>query len=167
MSQAIEIIHHEGTPRVDSRAIAVRLNIQHKNIMENINKYSEQFQVLGQLTFKTEVGKRKQGGGNPKKYALLNEDQCVFLLTLSRNTEQVVQLKLDLTIAFKNARQSVQHAKSPAPILYTSNPWIWQSIKLKIQCIDLMRTIRDDGRSFDLLNAIERHLLELEQYYLN
>ena len=55
MSQAIEIIHHEGTLRVDSRTIAIRLNIQHKNVMENLSKYSEQFQVLGLLTFKTEA----------------------------------------------------------------------------------------------------------------
>ena len=123
----IEIINNDGTLQVDSRTIAIRLNIQHKNVMENLSKYSEQFQVLGSLTFKTETRKRKVGGTSVK-YALLNEDQCVFLLTLSRNTEQVVQLKLDLTVAFKNARQSVQHAKSLAPILYTSNPWIWQSI---------------------------------------
>jgi len=36
---------------------------------------------------------------------LLNEDQAVFALTLSRNTPEVVQLKLDLTIAFKQARE--------------------------------------------------------------
>lgn len=106
-SQLINIVNVEGTPRVDSRLIADRLGIQHKNLMENISKYANVFHTLGSLPFETETRKRNIGA-TQIKYALLNEDQTIFALTLSRNTPQVVQLKLDLTVAFKNARQSQQ-----------------------------------------------------------
>jgi hypothetical protein len=39
-------------------------------------------QEFYQLTFQMEVGKRKQGGGNPQKYALLSEAQATFIATL-------------------------------------------------------------------------------------
>jgi phage regulator Rha-like protein len=112
----IEIFFVGDTPRVDSRIIAQRLDIQHKNLMETIGKYIEKFHILGELPFETEVGYRKQGGGNPQKFALLNEDQSIFALTLSRNTPEVVQLKLDLTVAFRNARQSQQQATRQAAL---------------------------------------------------
>ncbi|MEN8216750.1 MAG: hypothetical protein ABFS56_10320 [Pseudomonadota bacterium] len=60
-----------------------------------------------------EVGYREQGGGNPQKYALLSEDQAIFALTLSRNTPEVVQLKLELTVAFKIARQNARQPATP------------------------------------------------------
>lgn len=43
-------------------------------------------------------------GGSPVRYALLNEDQCYFLLTLMRNNAHVVQAKLNLVKAFRDAR---------------------------------------------------------------
>jgi len=101
-TQTINIINDDGTPRVDSRIIAERLGIQHHNLIENIRKYKSEFNHLGILPFETEEIK---GRGQPEKYALLNEDQTIFVLTLSRNTPEVVQLKLDLTVAFRNARQ--------------------------------------------------------------
>lgn len=118
---AIEIRTVDGTPRVDSRLIAERLDIQHKNLMETISKYLDEFQVLGLLPFETDAVKVEgQRGTKYHKYALLNEDQAVFALTLSRNTPEVVLLKLDLTAAFKNARQSQQQAatsQSTIPML--------------------------------------------------
>jgi len=101
-SQVVNIINIDGTFRVDSRLIAQRLRIQHRNFIENIRKYSSEFHQLGILPFQTE---EINGRGQPEKYALLNEDQTLFALTLSRNTPEVVQLKLDLTVAFRNARQ--------------------------------------------------------------
>jgi len=101
-SQVVNIINIDGTFRVDSRLIAQRLDIQHHKLLETIRKYDSEFNQLGILSFER---KEINGRGQPEKYALLNEDQAVFALTLSRNTPEVVQLKLDLTVAFKNARQ--------------------------------------------------------------
>ena len=45
-----------------------------------------------------------QHGGGDARFALLNEDQAFFLLSLSRNTDRVVELKANLIMAFREAR---------------------------------------------------------------
>lgn len=42
-------------------------------------------------------------GEREQSYALLNEDQC-YLLTLMRNTEKVLDAKVNLVKAFRDAR---------------------------------------------------------------
>ena len=87
--------------RVDSRLLAPELNHRHRTILENIDKYRSQFESLGSLPFETEMGIR---GGTPVRFALLNEDQCYFLLTLMRNNNHIVAAKLKLVKAFRDAR---------------------------------------------------------------
>lgn len=104
MSNAITLIQFKGEARADSRLLAKQLGNQHKNSMDLIERYAAKFKRFGHLPFQTEVGKRVQGGGKAERYALLNEDQCYFLLSLSRNTDIVVDLKADLIAAFREAR---------------------------------------------------------------
>lgn len=87
--------------RVDSRLLSPELNHRHRTILENIDKYKSQFEALGSLPFETEMGVR---GGIPVRFALLNEDQCYFLLTLMRNNNHIVAAKLKLVKAFRDAR---------------------------------------------------------------
>ncbi len=117
---ALEIVPVDGEYRIDSRIVADRLGISHKAFLETVRKYQGHFEKLGILPFKTEVVKGHNGGGNPTKYAMLNEDQCVFASTLSRNTDNVVDFKLALTIAFKEARNNVPQA---VQIGITNNLW--------------------------------------------
>ena len=67
--------------RVDSRLLAPELNLRHSTILESIDKYISQFNALGHLPFETELGYNNI----PERFALLNEDQCYFLLTLMRD----------------------------------------------------------------------------------
>lgn len=92
--------------RVDTRLMAMHLGNQHRHVMALIEKYADKFRGFGQLLFKNAVGERNQGGGNPERFALLNEDQAFFLLSLSRNSEQVVDLKVKLIQAFSEARRA-------------------------------------------------------------
>ena len=87
--------------RLDSRLLAPELNHRHRTILENIDKYRSQFESLGSLPFETEMRIR---GGTPVRFALLNEDQCYFLLTLMRNNNHIVAAKLKLVKAFRDAR---------------------------------------------------------------
>ena len=98
------IVDIEGESRIDSRVVANRLDITHKSFVETLSKYKDRFEKLGLLPFKTSEIK---GRGQPEKYAMLNEDQCIFASALSRNTDNVVDFKLALTIAFKEARNNV------------------------------------------------------------
>jgi len=99
-------------PRVDTRLLALQLSNRHKAVMTLIERYSDSFKAHGQLAFKKTVGKRKQGGGNAERYALLNEDQAYFLLSLSRNTDTVVVLKSKLVQAFGTARRAADLRKT-------------------------------------------------------
>lgn len=107
MSELV-IVELNGENRIDSRLVAGSLGIKHKAFSETLGKYREDLEELGQLPFQTEVVNGHQGGGNPAKYAMLNEDQAIFASTLSRNTRQVVDFKLALTKAFAQARKKVQ-----------------------------------------------------------
>ncbi len=105
MEELIKVEHKEGIQVVDSRIVAKGLNIKHKNLIETIKKYQEQLEKLGILPFQTEV---LRGVGQPEKFCYLNELQCHFVVTLSRNTEEVVNFKLGLVIAFDKAKKEVQ-----------------------------------------------------------
>lgn len=105
----MDIIHVEQELRVDSRQLASHLDTRHRTILESIDKYIHHFKDISEVPFKTEPQKeaRKQGGKSLIRYALLSEDQCYFLLTLMRNNEKVVALKLNLVKAFRDARKKL------------------------------------------------------------
>ena len=92
--------------RVDSRLMAMHLGNQHRHVMALIEKYADKFRGFSQLLFKNAVGERNQGGGSRERFALLNEDQAFFLLSLSRNSDRVVDLKVKLIQAFCEARRT-------------------------------------------------------------
>jgi phage regulator Rha-like protein len=100
-SLALAIVKAE--PRIDSRLLAKSLRNQHKATIALIERYADKFKAMGLLPFKKEV---ITGKGQPEKFALLNEDQAFFLLSLSRNSAHVVSLKARLVLAFRDARRA-------------------------------------------------------------
>lgn len=99
----IEIEIRHGLLLVDSRLIANRLGIEHETLMNTLKKHqSVMEQDFGVLRF--ENGKVKNTG-RPQKFVYLTEDQATFLMTLSRNSPEVVQCKSSLVKAFSRARQ--------------------------------------------------------------
>lgn len=106
MNNLIAITQYENTFVVDSRLIADRLGIKHKNLLETIYKRQTLIeQRFGIVAFKTEEIK---GRGQPERYALLTEPQATILMTFSRNTDQVVECKLALVEAFEKAKQVIK-----------------------------------------------------------
>ncbi|CAG4908311.1 Rha family transcriptional regulator [Paraburkholderia saeva] len=93
-----------GESRVDSRVIAAHLGNAHKHVRELIEKHCTHFERFGVLRFETAKPLPGSIGGRPERYALLPEDQCYFLLSLSQNTDRVVDLKARLVLAFREAR---------------------------------------------------------------
>ena len=87
-------------PVIESFVIAQRLGIENKAVNQMLRKYSERFKNKGKVTFKMSPS----ASGQKRRYALLNEEQCIFLLTLSRNTDKVVEFKDQLSKAFVDAR---------------------------------------------------------------
>ena len=112
---SIIVSNIKGQVVVDSRIIAKGLGIAHKSMMENIRKYSCQLTELGHLPFET--------APDSSTFSLLNEDQAIFALTLSRNTPRVVKCKLDLVVAFKKAREELAKQKTSFESIADEKDW--------------------------------------------
>lgn len=122
----LEIFDDGETLYVDSRLIAERLGIEHRSFLETVENYRTQVeQAFGILRFETaEI----DGRGRPGRFALLNEDQATFVMTLSRNSSEVVQCKLDLVQAFSKAKKLLRDRKEATG--YQQIPYWYQRIKL-------------------------------------
>ena len=112
-SMALQVTH--GEARADSRLIAAELQNQHNSVMLLIDRYIEKFKGFGVVRFQIDKPTGSKGG-RPERFALLNEDQRFFLLSLSRNTDHVVDLKAKLVKAFSEVRRAaVQHGAEYLP----------------------------------------------------
>lgn len=109
MDTMLEIVPIDGECRVDSRLVARSLGIEHESFLRTITTYQAEIEELGALRFQIGVLKHEKYRGSTRfRYTMLNEDQAIFLATLSRNTSQVVKFKLQLTKAFSEARRALQ-----------------------------------------------------------
>lgn len=108
----VEIVHNE--PRVTSLVISENMGLTHQTVLKNIDTYKTELESLGLVGFEIRPRPEGQHGGGDTRYALLNEQQATFLVTLSRNTEKVVQFKLALTKAFFEARNELAKQKNAA-----------------------------------------------------
>ena len=103
------LVKREEKLLVDSRDIAISLNIQHKNFLSTIETYKTVIEKkFGRVAFETDLDKKPVNGGWSQKYALLTEDQSLFIGTLSRNSDEVVEFKARLVSSFQNARRTVK-----------------------------------------------------------
>jgi phage regulator Rha-like protein len=93
---------------VDSRLIAAELGIKHKNILETIKKHQVRLERKTAIAFKTLEFKTSQGNASTVTYCYLNEAQTTLLMTMSRNTEKVLDCKEKLTNAFMEAKRIIK-----------------------------------------------------------
>ena len=100
---------------VDSRLIAERLGIKHENFMQTIKKHGYRIEKrFGQFRFETGTVRNSVGAVNETIYVLLTEPQATALMTFSRNTEEVIECKLDLVQAFEKAKAALKSLAHPA-----------------------------------------------------
>ncbi|ACO74520.1 Phage pRha domain containing protein [Laribacter hongkongensis HLHK9] len=85
-------------PRIDSRIVAEELGIQHDNLVQNIRKYIEEIESLGETI---EVTTRTGESGRPPKFFLLTEAQCGFIVTICRTSKAKTGAKHRFALAFK------------------------------------------------------------------
>lgn len=121
-NRVIELLQVEGEYLLDSRIVAKGLDIQHNHFKETIVKYQPRIEHFGQLRFQTEVVNGHNGGGNPEKYFMLNRNQIFFLITLSRNTEEVLDWKEAIIDALDQLEKQQKSLTSPAKQKLLSAP---------------------------------------------
>ena len=75
----------------------------HQSTIKLMRKYEAEFKRFGKLDFKSDLNTQ----GRPTEYAVLNEDQATFLVTLYRNNPVVVEFKVRLVLAFRQALNQI------------------------------------------------------------
>jgi phage regulator Rha-like protein len=113
MSQ-ITIIEVEGKLVIDSRIIAEQLGIEHDTFVKNVRSYQTEIeQAFGILRFEVGIS---NSVGQPPKFILLTEEQSTFILTLSRNTPQVIKCKIGLVKAFSHQKAKLAELNTPISV---------------------------------------------------
>jgi phage regulator Rha-like protein len=108
----LEAIERDGVLVVDSRLIAEELGVLHNSLKDTVsNNASDIEEAFGQLRRET---KPSFTSNQNEVVYLLTEDQATYVMTLSRNTEQVKKAKLNLVQAFSKAKQALYNIQQQA-----------------------------------------------------
>ncbi|WP_299465780.1 Rha family transcriptional regulator [uncultured Microscilla sp.] len=134
-------------PVVDSRLVAEALGVKHKALMATIQRYQAKIEEFGSLPFETEVRKRDVGA-TTLRFCYLNENQAIFLGTLSRNTKKVVAFKSRLVQSFAYVRKTVQEQPFNQRILV-------QGVK---KLHELAKSTKETRGQVKLLNSYHKFL---------
>lgn len=94
----------------DSLVISLGTGVEHRKLKQAIRKYKNQIEGFGKLYAPCQA---ESTGGRKTEYYLLNEAQATFLITLLKNTEQVVRFKVELVKQFYEMRKFIaeRHTK--------------------------------------------------------
>lgn len=148
----LEIFDDGENLYVDSRLIAERLGIEHESFLRTLDTYQRQIEQAFQI-IRFEIGKI-DGRGRPPRYALLTEDQATFVMTLSRNSPEVVQCKLDLVKAFSKAKELLRQRQDTVKQV----PYWYQRMRLALS--DVEKPL--EGGYFCIYQEMMRFFAELE-----
>lgn len=103
--------------RIDSRAVAPGIGVEHKSFIETLRTYQTELEHFGLMPFETAAVKTAESRGTKyQTYVMLNRNQVLFAITLSRNTEQVVMWKMALIDALSQLEQQLQATSKPLQI---------------------------------------------------
>lgn len=136
----------EGVLVVDSRLIAEQLGIEHRALLQTIDKYLERLERKAKIAFEMSKSQR----GKPERFAWLNEQQASLLMTFSRNTEQVLDCKEALVEAFEQAKRIIKEVL-PAQSEEIERLRL-QNENLRLQA-DIEKTKRDRETTFFAVTA--------------
>jgi phage regulator Rha-like protein len=136
----LQVTEQNGDLFVDSRLIALRLDIQHETFMRTIKKYESKIEKrFGCIRF--DFGVPESATGNPPKFAWLTEDQATTLMTFSKNTEIVIDCKLDLVAAFSEAKRIIKTIIPAQNDRLRELELINENMRLEIQRMDRMSSM--------------------------
>lgn len=104
-----------GTPTVCTADFAEGLAIQHPSLMKTLREHLAILERdFGQVRFEIRTVRNGVGAVNEQHVAHLTEDQALFLGSLSRNSERVVEFKSVLVRSFAEARRRLNDLSRPS-----------------------------------------------------
>ena len=99
---------NSGKPFVSTIDIADGIGVTNPALIKTIRMHQSEFEDVGEVRFQIGAQDPNNSKARAKTYALLNESQAIFLLTLSKNTKVVVKFKLQLTKEFGRLRHQAE-----------------------------------------------------------
>ena len=107
MENQIVITKYNEIETIDSRIVANELGIEHRALIQSIRKHQDSIENnFNLVTFEMLPRLEGQHGGGDLTIAHLTEDQAIFVGSLSRNNQQVIEFKAKIVKAFSIARKS-------------------------------------------------------------
>lgn len=140
----LTVTQRNGILVVDSRLIAQDLGIEHRALLQTLDKHLKSIEdAFGAVAFEMREFKTKQGNRSTEKIAWLTEEQATLLMTFSRNTPRVVECKVALVQAFSEAKQIVKQG-IPTENLET------ERMRLELELIRAKQHYQDTGHAIAL-----------------
>ena len=96
------VLVEKNEPVTTSLIIAKGIKHTHKSVMELVRTYENHLKEFGTFAFETRKSK-----GRPVEFCYLNEPQTSFLITLMRNTENVIKFKIALIKEFMRMKKTL------------------------------------------------------------
>lgn len=98
----------KNEPYTTSKVIAEYGGQEHRAIRQLIRTHEKTLKEFGKVSTFEMQKPENELGGRPEKYHKLNEEQATFLITLMKNTPQVVLFKKDLVKEFFTIRKKLE-----------------------------------------------------------
>ncbi|OCZ50594.1 Rha family transcriptional regulator [Dehalobacter sp. TeCB1] len=119
----------KNEPYTTSKLIAEYGGQEHRAVRQLIESYKSQLKEFGRVTFEMIPFDTNGGIQNVKVYKL-NEEQATFLITLMKNTPQVVLFKMELVKQFFTMRQELEKRRLERDTEFKSRKELTDKIKL-------------------------------------
>lgn len=96
-----------GEPLASTEVIAKGMKQQHASVIKLVRKNVKALSVFGRVGFEIQPFATR-GGQQRREIAMLNERQAALLISLMRNTEEVLDFKVALIGEFYRMRDALQ-----------------------------------------------------------
>jgi phage regulator Rha-like protein len=95
-----------GEPLASTEVIAEGMAQQHASVIKLVRLHQAALERFGPIRFEIRLGKPGRGG-RPIEFAMLNERQSALLISLMRNTDEVMAFKVNLIAEFYRMRDAL------------------------------------------------------------
>lgn len=117
MSKNLEVRPYGNSEdiRVSHRNLAEFLDLRQGDVRDLIERHIGEFEQISPCPFETEMAELGLGTRREVKVYYLDSDQANFLVTLTKPTEASVPLKLNVVLAFREAKKALASSTPSIP----------------------------------------------------
>lgn len=141
-----------GELLVSSITIAENIDLLHDSLLSNISKYENEIKQFGALIeqdFKESLNiSNNKSLLKQRRAYLLNENQTMLLINLSRNTDLVIRFKVNLTKAFSLMKNKLFQKNLPTPL---------ETARMLVQVLEEKEALLLTNKALEKQNTILMH----------